>query len=79
VLQESDALSFMPRFMAEGDLRSGRLATLPVPGLKQSVRFGAAWLRGRALGGAGRESSSRCCTRTTPLCARRRAKPQSSP
>lgn len=53
VLQESDALSFMPRFMAEDDLRSGRLATLAIPGLTQSVRFGAAWLRGRALGGAG--------------------------
>ena len=52
VLQECDALSFMPRFMVEGDLRSGRLTTLPLPGLKQSVRFGAAWLRGRALGGA---------------------------
>mgnify|MGYP001182365613 CR=1 FL=1 len=53
VLQESDALSFMPRFMVEDDLRSGRLITLPVPDLKQSVRFGAAWLRGRPLGGAG--------------------------
>ena len=40
------------QFMVEGDLRSGRLTTLPLPGLKQSVRFGAAWLRGRALGGA---------------------------
>lgn len=53
VLQESESLSFMPRFMAEDDLRSGRLATLAVPGLTQSVRFGAAWLRGRTLGGAG--------------------------
>lgn len=53
VLQESDALSFMPRFMAEDDLRAGRLVTLAVPGLSQSVRFGAAWMRGRALGGAG--------------------------
>lgn len=53
VLLESDTLSFMPRFMAEDDLRSGRLVTLPVPGLTQSVRFGAAWLRGRSLGGAG--------------------------
>jgi len=53
VLQESDALSFMPRFMVEGDLRSGRLTTLSVPALTQSVRFGAAWLRGRTLGGAG--------------------------
>lgn len=52
-LQESNALSFMPRFMVEGDLRSDRMVILPVPGLTQSVRFGAAWLRGRALGGAG--------------------------
>lgn len=53
VLQESDTLSFMPRFMVEDDLRSGHLVTLAIPGLRQSVRFGAAWLRGRALGGAG--------------------------
>lgn len=53
VLQESDALSFMPRFLAEDDLRSGRLTIFSVPGLMQSVRFGAAWLRGRPLGGAG--------------------------
>lgn len=53
VLRESDSLSFMPRFMVEDDLRSGYLETLPVPGLTQSVRFGAAWLRGRVLGGAG--------------------------
>ena len=53
VLQESDALSFMPRFMVEGDVKAGRLVALRVPGLVQSVRFGAAWLRGRTLGGAG--------------------------
>ena len=56
VLQASDALSFMPRFMAEatgeGEGDQG-LVTLPVPGLTQSVRFGAAWLRGRTLGGIG--------------------------
>lgn len=60
VLQTSDALSFMPRFMAEGSGESSGeekgeqgLVTLPVPGLTQSVRFGAAWLRGRTLGGIG--------------------------
>lgn len=53
VLQESDALSFMPRFMVEDALGSGALVTLPAPDLMQSVRFGAAWLRGRPLGGAG--------------------------
>lgn len=61
VLQASDALSFMPRFMAEAtadDAAEGAaarqgLVTLPVPGLTQSVRFGAAWLRGRTLGGIG--------------------------
>lgn len=60
VLLNSDALSFMPRFMAEatgessGEEEGGQgLVTLPVPGLTQSVRFGAAWLRGRTLGGIG--------------------------
>jgi DNA-binding transcriptional LysR family regulator len=43
----------MPRFMVEEDLRSGRLVSLPIPGLTPTVRFGAAWLRGRVLGGAG--------------------------
>ena len=62
VLLNSDALSFMPRFMAgageageAGEAWAGAegLVTLPVPGLTQSVRFGAAWLRGRTLGGIG--------------------------
>lgn len=53
VLQESDALSFMPGFMAEDALHAGQLTTLSVPGLTQAVRFGAAWLRGRTLGGVG--------------------------
>lgn len=55
VLQESDALSFMPRFMAEDDLRSAGWRPWLSRGLTQSVRFGAAWLRGRALGGGAGE------------------------
>lgn len=78
VLQESDALSFMPRFMAEDDLRSGRLATLAVPGLTQSVRFGAAWLRGRTLGGAGEKFVALLHAHDAALRAASSA-PQSSP
>ena len=78
VLQESDALSFMPRFMAEDDLSSGRLATLAVPGLTQSVRFGAAWLRGRTLGGAGEKFVALLHAHDAALRAASSA-PQSSP
>lgn len=52
VLQESDALSCMPRFLVEADLAQGRLAVVSKLDLGLRVRFGAAWLRGRTIGGA---------------------------
>ena len=53
LLVETDALTFMPRFLVADELRDGRLAIIAGfdPGLR--VRFGAAWVRGRTLGGAG--------------------------
>lgn len=52
VLQESDALSCMPRFLVADDIAQGRLAIVPGLDLGLRVRFGAAWLRGRTIGGA---------------------------
>jgi DNA-binding transcriptional LysR family regulator len=53
ILAESDAVTFMPRFIVDDELRHGRLASIAGvdPGLR--VRFGAARLPGRTLGGAG--------------------------
>jgi DNA-binding transcriptional LysR family regulator len=53
MLVESDALTFMPRFLVDEDLRQGRLAIVSGVDLGLRVRLGAAWLRGRTLGGAG--------------------------
>ena len=53
LLVETDALTFMPRFLVEDELRDGRLAIVAGVDLGLSVRFGAAWVRGRTLGGAG--------------------------
>jgi DNA-binding transcriptional LysR family regulator len=69
VLQESDALSFMPRFMVEDEVRAGRLVALAVPDLAQSVRFGAAWLRARALGRAGERFVALLREHDAALCA----------
>jgi DNA-binding transcriptional LysR family regulator len=43
----------MPRFLVDDELRDGRLAIVAGVDLGLSVRFGAAWVRGRTLGGAG--------------------------
>ena len=43
----------MPRFVVDDDLRDGRLAIVAGVDLGLRVRFGAAWLRGRTLGGPG--------------------------
>ena len=52
MLPETDALTFLPRFVVEADLQAQRLAAIPIDlGLRH--HFGAAWLRGRSLGGAG--------------------------
>ena len=53
ILVESDALTFMPRFVVDDDVRDGRLAVVGGVDLGLRVRFGAAWLRGRTLGRAG--------------------------
>ena len=53
VLLETDALTFMPRYLVESDLQEGRLAVVAELDIGLRVRFGAAWLRGRSLGGAG--------------------------
>jgi DNA-binding transcriptional LysR family regulator len=53
ILAESDALTFMPRFVIERDLRAGLLAVVADVDIGLRVRFGAAWLGGRTLGGAG--------------------------
>jgi len=53
LLVETDALTLMPRFLVDDDLRDGRLAILAGVDLGLRVRFGAAWVKGRTLGGAG--------------------------
>jgi DNA-binding transcriptional LysR family regulator len=55
ILTHSDALSMMPRFMVEAEVRAGELVVLPDLGvdLGQRTRFGAAWLRHRSMSGAG--------------------------
>ena len=53
LLVETDALTFMPRFLVEDELRDGRLAIVAALDLGLRVRFGAAWVRGRTLGDAG--------------------------
>jgi DNA-binding transcriptional LysR family regulator len=53
VLGESDALTFLPRFIVDRDVEEGRLAVIAEAAEAPSVRLGVAWLRGRSLGGAG--------------------------
>ena len=53
LLVETDALTFMPRFLVDDEVRDGRLAVVAGFDLGLRVRFGAAWVRGRTLGGAG--------------------------
>jgi DNA-binding transcriptional LysR family regulator len=53
LLVESDAVSFMPRFLVDADVRAGRLTVIADAGLGLRVKFGAAWLRGRSIGRAG--------------------------
>jgi DNA-binding transcriptional LysR family regulator len=53
LLLTSDAVTFLPRFVVDTDVRDGRLVIVADVDLGLRVRFGAAWLRGRTLGGAG--------------------------
>jgi DNA-binding transcriptional LysR family regulator len=52
VLMESQAWSVMPGFMVDEDLQLGRLGVVPGLDLGFSLRFGAAWLKGRTPAGA---------------------------
>ncbi len=53
LLVESDALTFMPQFLVDDELHDGRLAVVDGVDLGLRVRFGAAWVDGRTLGGPG--------------------------
>jgi DNA-binding transcriptional LysR family regulator len=53
VLLESDALTFMPRFLVAPTLGAGALTVIEGATPGPRVEFGAAWLRGRSLGRAG--------------------------
>ena len=53
LLVESDALTFMPRFLVDDEIHAGRLAVVHGVDLGLRVRFGAAWVDGRTLGGPG--------------------------
>ncbi|HTN49019.1 MAG TPA: LysR family transcriptional regulator [Burkholderiaceae bacterium] len=53
ILKESDAVSMMPRFMFEDELRTEELVMLPSIDVPVQIRFGAAWVKQRSLAGAG--------------------------
>lgn len=49
ILLESDAVTMMPQFMVEAELKSQRLCLLTNIEMQVSTRFGAAWLKHRSL------------------------------
>ena len=53
MLVESDAVSMMPRFMVEAEVRSGLLTVVRGIALGTRARFGAAWLARRTVSAAG--------------------------
>lgn len=53
ILMHSDAVSMMPRFMVDAEVRSGHLVALPAIDLGIRTHFGAAWLRNRSMSGPG--------------------------
>jgi DNA-binding transcriptional LysR family regulator len=53
LLLESDALTFMPRFLAAPAVGEGALTVIENATVGPRVEFGVAWLRGRSLGRAG--------------------------
>jgi DNA-binding transcriptional LysR family regulator len=52
IVMASDAVSNMPRFIAERELSNGLLVALPGLDIGVRVQFGAAWIARRTLGGA---------------------------
>jgi DNA-binding transcriptional LysR family regulator len=52
ILLHSDAISRMPRFMVDAELKSGQLVALPETAPRITVCFGAAWLTQRTLSSA---------------------------
>ena len=53
ILMHSDAVSMMPRFMVDAEVRSGHLVVLPAIDFGIRTHFGAAWLRNRSMSGPG--------------------------
>lgn len=53
IVMDSDAVSNMPHFMVEAELRSGALVRLPQFDLGLRAQFGAAWLKRRSVAAAG--------------------------
>lgn len=52
IVLASDAVSNMPQFMVENEIRAGLLVALPGLDIGVRLQFGAAWLARRTLGGA---------------------------
>ena len=53
MLMDSDAVSMMPRFMVEAEVRAGLLTVIDGIALGTRPRFGVAWLKHRTVSGAG--------------------------
>lgn len=53
MLLESDAVSMMPRFMVEAEVRAGQLVVVSGIALGTRARFGVAWLKRRTVSAAG--------------------------
>jgi DNA-binding transcriptional LysR family regulator len=53
MLVDSDAVSMMPRFMVQAEIKAGLLTVIDDIELGTKARFGVAWLRQRTVSGAG--------------------------
>jgi DNA-binding transcriptional LysR family regulator len=53
MLVDSDAVSMMPRFMVQAEVKAGLLTVVDKIELGTKARFGVAWLRQRTVSGAG--------------------------
>ena len=70
MLMHSDAVSMMPRFMVADELRAGLLAEVPGIDLNTQARFGAAWVRQRAMSGPGQKFIDLLVAHDAALAAR---------